>query len=128
MRYELERMPSNQVRTYNLGVSNFINTLEIIWFLAPTVALSAQQFTYISSQIAFVQSKFLSGADGVDRWTEKSHWDAVLKNINIVVSTYQILLDALTHGFVAMKSLALIVFDEGMIPSYLGTIVKVNMK
>ncbi|PBP20089.1 RNase3 domain-containing protein [Diplocarpon rosae] len=98
MQHELEHMSSNQ----------------IIWFLAPTVALSAQQFGYISSQITSVQSKFLSGADGVDRWTEQSHWDAVLKNIKIVVSTYQILLDALTHGFVLMESLALIVFDEGI--------------
>jgi len=40
-------------------------------------------------------------------------WDAVLKNVKIVVSTYQILYDALSHGFVKMESLALIVFDEG---------------
>jgi superfamily II DNA/RNA helicase len=45
--------------------------------------------------------------------TEQSLWDAVLKNVKVVVSTYQILLDALTHGFVRMESLALIVFDEG---------------
>ncbi|CAL3972823.1 unnamed protein product [Diplocarpon coronariae] len=96
MQHELEHMSSNQ----------------IIWFLAPTVALSAQQFAYISSQITSVQCKFMSGADGVDRWTDQSHWDAVLKNIKIVVSTYQILLDALVHGFVLMESLALIVFDE----------------
>ena len=29
------------------------------------------------------------------------------------MSTYQILLDALSHGFVKLDSLALIVFDEG---------------
>jgi len=60
-----------------------------------------------------VQIKFLSGADGVDRWTEQSLWDGVLKNVRVVVSTYQILLDALTHAFVKMETLALIVFDEG---------------
>lgn len=37
--------------------------------------------------------------------------------MRIVVSTYQILLDALTHGFVGMGKLALIVFDEGAYPS-----------
>lgn len=58
--------------------------------------------------------KFLSGADDVDRWTEQSLWDAVLANVKIVVSTYQILLDALTHAFVRMESLSLIVFDEGV--------------
>jgi ERCC4-related helicase len=85
--------------------------------LAPTVSLCAQQFEYLQSQITAVQIKFLSGNDGVERWTEQHLWDAVLHNVKIVVSTYQILLDALTHGFVQMKRLALIVFDEGELPS-----------
>ena len=58
--------------------------------------------------------KYLSGADGVDRWTEQNLWNAVLQDVKIVVSTYQILLDALTHAFVKIESLALIVFDEGL--------------
>lgn len=57
--------------------------------------------------------KYLSGADGVDRWTDQKLWDLVLANVKVVVSTYQILLDALTHGFIEMERLALIVFDEG---------------
>lgn len=98
MQHELERMPSHQ----------------LIWFLAPTVSLCAQQHEYIQSQISSVQVKFLSGNDGVDRWTHHTHWDAILKDVKIVVSTYQILLDALSHGFVRMEKLALIVFDEGL--------------
>jgi ERCC4-related helicase len=85
----------------------------LIWFLAPTVSLCLQQFEYIESQLATVQVRFLSGADGVDRWSEQSLWDGILKNVKVVVSTYDILLDALTHAFVKMESLALIVFDEG---------------
>ncbi|CZR52993.1 related to Dcl-2 dicer RNA helicase/RNAseIII CAF [Phialocephala subalpina] len=96
MLHELENIPSNQ----------------IIWFLAPTVYLCSQQFDYIQSQISAVEVKFLSGADGVDHWSTQSHWDAVLLNVKVVVSTYQILLDALSHDFVQMASLALIVFDE----------------
>ena len=79
------------------------------------MSLCAQQFEYIKAQIPSVQVKFLSGADGVDRWSEQNLWDAVLKNVKIVVSTYQILLDALSHGFLRMNSLGLIVFDEGCI-------------
>lgn len=45
--------------------------------------------------------------------SEQSLWDAVLLNVKVVVSTYQILLDALNHAFVRIESLALIVFDEG---------------
>ena len=100
------------------------------------MALCSQQFETLQSQISIVQSKFLSGADGVDRWTSKSLWDDVLKNIRvglpvinqswflciyiyiltyskIVVCTYQILLDGLTHGFIQMQDIALLIFDEG---------------
>ena len=95
--YELERIPQHQ----------------LIWFLAPTVSLCTQQFEYLQSQISAVQIKCLKGDDGVDRWTSKNDWDTVLNNVRVVVSTFQVLLDALGHGFVKMKSLALIVFDEG---------------
>jgi ERCC4-related helicase len=98
--HELERIPQHQ----------------LIWFLAPTVSLCTQQFGCLESQISSVQIKCLKGDDGVDRWTSQNDWDAVLKNVRIVVSTFAILLDALTHGFVSMESLALIVFDEGASP------------
>ena len=39
-------------------------------------------------------------------------WDDALRNINIVVCTHQVLLDALIHGFVQMDKIALLVFDE----------------
>jgi ERCC4-related helicase len=96
--HELERMPAHK----------------FIWFLAPTVALCTQQFEVLQTQIPAVLMKLLKGEDGVDRWTSKEEWDAVLRNVKVVVSTFQILLDALSHGFVGMDSLALIVFDEGV--------------
>ena len=86
----------------------------MIWFLAPTVALGAQQFDVIRSQIPSVHCKFFCGSDDVDAWSTQEIWDAVLRNVRIVVSTYQILLSALQHAFVKLKSLALIIFDEGM--------------
>ena len=49
--------------------------------------------------------------------TEQRLWDAVLHNVKVVVSTYQIMLDVLSHAFVRMESLSLIVFDEGWWPS-----------
>lgn len=59
------------------------------------------------------QLRVLSGEEEVDRWTNQSVWDAALKNIHIVISSYAVLLDALTHGFVTMDRLALCIFDEG---------------
>jgi len=77
------------------------------------VSLCSQQYEYIKSQVTSVQIKFLSGEDNVERWTQQRHWKVVLRSVSVVVSTYQILYDALSHGFVRMESLALIIFDEG---------------
>lgn len=85
----------------------------MIWFLAPTVALCTQHHEYLQLNIPSVLIKLLIGADGVDRWTEQRQWDAILKDVKVVVSSYQVLLDALTHGFVRMGRLSLIIFDEG---------------
>ncbi|KAK1481398.1 RNase3 domain-containing protein [Colletotrichum cuscutae] len=85
---------------------------KIVWFLAPTVSLCSQQFEVLKTQIPEVQIKFLSGDDNVDSWSDQQTWDAVLLNVRVVVSTYQILLDALSHAFVPMSRLSLIVFDE----------------
>ncbi|KAF7927096.1 hypothetical protein BELL_0782g00030 [Botrytis elliptica] len=85
---------------------------KMIWFLAPTVALCTQHHEYLQLNIPSVLIKLLIGADGVDRWTEQRQWDAILKDVKVVVSSYQVLLDALTHGFVRMGRLSLIIFDE----------------
>ena len=57
--------------------------------------------------------QLLSGKDELEYWTEQSIWDAVLHNVRIVLSTHQVLLDALTHAFVPITKLALLIFDEG---------------
>lgn len=60
----------------------------------------------------------LSGQDDVDHWTEQGIWDAVLQNVRIVLSTHQVLYDALAHAFVRMHELALLIFDEGLATRY----------
>lgn len=84
----------------------------MIWFLAPTVPLCNQQFEVLKAQIPWVQEKVITGAVGVDSWSA-STWDTALINVKIVITTPQVLLDALLHGFVNISSLALLVFDEG---------------
>ncbi|KAK0639348.1 hypothetical protein B0T16DRAFT_423043 [Cercophora newfieldiana] len=83
-----------------------------VWFLAPTVPLASQQHDVLRSQISGLQSRFICGADNVEGWSDQSTWDEVLLNIRVVVSTYQILFDAVSHGFVRLDSLCLIVIDE----------------
>ncbi len=60
--------------------------------------------------------KLLQGNDGIERWKDKSLWDCVLDNVRVVVSTPQILLEALTHAFVPLARLSLLIFDEGISP------------
>ncbi|KAG5946219.1 hypothetical protein E4U59_004274 [Claviceps monticola] len=84
---------------------------KIIWFLAPTVALCSQQYEVIKLQIPVVSMKLLTGQENVETWSANI-WDIILRDVRIVVSTYQVLLDALCHSFVKMERLALIVFDE----------------
>lgn len=88
--------------------------MQLVWFLAPTVSLCEQQYKVISSQIPAVRSRTITGLDKVDLWTDQNIWDAALHDVRIVISTHQVLADALGHGFVRMSRLALIVYDEGM--------------
>ncbi|EXJ91780.1 hypothetical protein A1O3_00330 [Capronia epimyces CBS 606.96] len=85
---------------------------QLVWFLAPTVALCTQQHEVLRSQLRAARTRLLIGADNVDRWSEKRLWDSVLSGVQIVVSTHAVLLDALGHGFVRIARLALLVFDE----------------
>jgi hypothetical protein len=59
-----------------------------------------------------VSMKLLTGQLNIDAWSEET-WPRVLHGTRIVVSTFDILRDALDHAFVKMNMLSLIVFDEG---------------
>ncbi|KAJ6787650.1 hypothetical protein PWT90_06885 [Aphanocladium album] len=82
-----------------------------IWFLAPTVLLCAQQYKAITAEISSMPTRLVTGHDNVDTW-DASTWEALLNGTQTVVSTYQVLLDALVHAFVRLSNLSLLVFDE----------------
>lgn len=85
-----------------------------MWFLAPKVALCAQQYDAIKKLIPAASMTMLTGNEAVDTW-KAGIWRAVLGGTRIVVSTPAILRDVLAHAFVSMDRLALIVIDEGKI-------------
>ncbi|KEQ65816.1 P-loop containing nucleoside triphosphate hydrolase protein [Aureobasidium melanogenum CBS 110374] len=85
---------------------------KLVWFLAPTVALCHQHYRSITTNLPAYQTRLLTSEDGVDRWTDQTVWDGVLKDMKVIVSTYGVLYDALCHGFVTMQRLSLCVFDE----------------
>lgn len=84
-----------------------------MWVLAPTVTLCEQHGKTFEHHLPSYNVLVLNGQDDVDHWTEQNIWDSVLHNVRIVLSTHQVLLDALSHAFVKMDELALLVFDEG---------------
>lgn len=85
---------------------------QLVWFLTTTVALANQHHRAVSGQLPAYQARVLSSACKCELWSEQWIWDEMLKGIRIVVSTYEILREALVHGFVQMNQLALLVYDE----------------
>ncbi|KAK4507050.1 hypothetical protein PRZ48_000784 [Zasmidium cellare] len=101
----------------HIAIARILAALEqsdkLVWFLSPSVALSMQQADLLSAHLPAYRVRTLTGLDGVDKWTDQKLWDATLANVNVVVGTPAVLLDALTHGFVKIDQLGLCVFDEG---------------
>ncbi|KAL2827773.1 hypothetical protein BDW59DRAFT_179036 [Aspergillus cavernicola] len=95
---------TEEIRT---GSSN-----KLIWFLCPTVALCEQHLISISMHIPSMCSRSFTSNDNIDHWKDKNIWDAALSGIRVAVSTYQVLFDALSHGFVRIDRLSLLIFDE----------------
>jgi len=110
---ELKQCRKEQVRTIYLEEGRGLLS-QICWFLAPSVALAAQQYDVLRTTLRMYNHRLLSGSDNVDKWTQQNLWDAVLHDVHVVTSTPAILLDALSHGFVRMSRIALLVFDEGI--------------
>ncbi|KAK0470340.1 uncharacterized protein EV420DRAFT_107663 [Desarmillaria tabescens] len=85
---------------------------KISWFLAPTVALSKQQHRVITDVLP-VSVGLISGSLEPDQWKDASLWKRVIETHRIVVSTPQVLLDALRHSYVQMgRDIGLMIFDE----------------
>ncbi|VDC02152.1 unnamed protein product [Peniophora sp. CBMAI 1063] len=85
---------------------------KVCWFLAPTVALANQQYRVIKSSLP-VNVAMISGANEPDQWKDIKLWQRVLSDHRIVVTTHDVLLNALRHGYVKLgRDINLLVFDE----------------
>ena len=89
-----------------------LSSEKLIWFLCPSVELSLQQHRVLTKQLPAVHTRLLLGKDGVEHWSSKAIWEDVLRDMQVMVSTYQVLADALRHSFVSMSRLSLLVVDE----------------
>ncbi|KAL0577504.1 Dicer-like protein 2 [Marasmius crinis-equi] len=87
-------------------------TRKISWFFTPTVSLCDQQHRVISEMLP-VSVGIITGAKHPDQWKNTEMWQTVLRDHRVVVSTPQVLLDALRHGYIVMgRDINLLIFDE----------------
>lgn len=114
MKHEVEHNSKkvSHLRCVGLVAHSYIRNYKISWFLAPTVALIEQQRDVIASSIP-VSVGLISGAREPDQWKNAALWSKVLAEHRIMISTPQILLDALRHGYIQLgRDISLLVFDE----------------
>lgn len=63
----------------------------------------------------------ISGSMQPDQWKNASLWRKVLETHRVMVSTPQVLLDALRHGYIVLgRDISLLIFDEGMLRTNLS--------
>lgn len=76
------------------------------------MTLIEQQCKVIASAMPGIVGS-ITGASEPDQWKDASLWANILKTYKIMVSTPQILLNALQHGYVNLAlHIGLVVFDE----------------
>jgi endoribonuclease Dicer len=76
------------------------------------VTLCEQQRDVINMALP-VSVGLISGALEPDQWKDATLWQTVLSTHRIMVTTPQVLLDALRHGFILLgRDINLLIFDE----------------
>ncbi|TFK66832.1 P-loop containing nucleoside triphosphate hydrolase protein [Pluteus cervinus] len=89
-----------------------IEETKLCWFLAPTVTLCKQQKSVIETALP-VSVGIISGESDPNQWKDQTLWEKVLGTHRVMVSTPQVLLDALRHGYVVLgRDVSLLIFDE----------------
>ncbi|XP_076391381.1 endoribonuclease Dcr-2 isoform X2 [Megachile rotundata] len=99
----IEELSADIRRPYNEGKKHTI-------FVVNTVPLVVQQSEYIGRLTGLLCSP-LSGDCNVDFWKDQE-WNQQLEKYQVLVMTAQILVDALSHGYIYLRNINLIIFDE----------------
>ncbi|XP_028170236.1 endoribonuclease Dicer isoform X1 [Ostrinia furnacalis] len=81
------------------------------FFLVNTVPLVIQQKKVIQRLCPVNSVGAYSGEDNVDYW-DKDKWDIELEKHQVVVMTSQILCDMITHSYIKIDDINLLIFDE----------------
>ncbi|KAG4075988.1 hypothetical protein HA402_003814 [Bradysia odoriphaga] len=79
-------------------------------FVVNTVALANQQQKFIEESTAF-RTAVYTGDMNVDVWSN-DQWAEEFEKYQVLVATCQIILDIVRHGFIEMKHINVLIFDE----------------
>ncbi|OAR00112.1 hypothetical protein LLEC1_06789 [Akanthomyces lecanii] len=80
------------------------------FFVVDKVALCVQQYQVVRANLPYSVTKFYGELQPMEQ--AQSHWDEQFDENMIIVCTAQILLDCLSHGFISMSQISLLIFDE----------------
>ncbi|PHH62390.1 hypothetical protein CDD81_7186 [Ophiocordyceps australis] len=85
-------------------------TAKVAFFLVDKVALCFQQYSVLRANLEHSVAKFHGEVASVMR--SKSFWDKQINETMVFVCTAQVVLDCLNSGFIQMKQINLLIFDE----------------
>ena len=72
-----------------------------------------QQKHVIAAHVPVSVGIISGAANKPDQWKHQALWDRVLRTHRIMISTPQVFLDALSHGYISLgRDISLLVFDE----------------
>ncbi|XP_053683458.1 endoribonuclease Dcr-1-like [Sabethes cyaneus] len=80
------------------------------FFVVNTVALAKQQAEFLSRNLPYEMTVYTNGRN-VDTW-KQDRWLEEFAKYQVVVCTYQILLYVLKHGYLSIRHINLLIFDE----------------
>lgn len=83
---------------------------KVAFFIAEKVALCDQQHRVLSHNIEFSIGKLHGDSPGMT--SSSDFWDGQVNEHMAIVCTAQLLLDGLNHGFITMRGINLLIFDE----------------
>lgn len=83
---------------------------KITFFLVNTVPLGLQQARVIRQHTHLSVGRYY-GEMNIDMWSSEN-WKAIYANVDVLVVTAQVLYDLLVHGFVSLRQINLLIFDE----------------
>lgn len=86
------------------------HAFKISFFLVPSVNLAYQQFSVLECNLDHRVAR-LCGSDNTDRWDRK-RWITEFLQTKVIVCTAELLFQALCYGYLTMKQINLLIFDE----------------